>query len=75
LEVILATDLIQLGQVPKLRALAVNMLRTCLLSKLEAVITRQSLSACTCTGATCAEDKLKQVLLHAMALLDTAANV
>lgn len=73
LEVILATDLNQLGQVPKLQALAISMLRTRLLKELEAVIAQQSLTACTCTGVSRAEGKAKQVCTHINTLLSTSA--
>jgi hypothetical protein len=60
LEAILATDLSQLGQVPKLQALALSTLRTRLLKELEEVITQIS---CTraCYFANNDESKAKQV--------------
>jgi hypothetical protein len=59
LEVILATDLNQLGQVPKLQALAISALRSRLLAELEALIASLALQSCSC--GSCNGDKAKQV--------------
>lgn len=50
LEVVLATDLTQLGQVPKLQALSISALRLHLLKELEMVVSQQCMPACMCTG-------------------------
>lgn len=61
LETILATDLNQLGQVPKLQALAISALRSRLLLELEGLITTQQASGGK--SITSAYNKAKQVLL------------
>lgn len=60
LETILATDLNQLGQVPKLQALAISALRSRLLLELEGLITTQQASGGK--SITSAYNKAKQVL-------------
>lgn len=50
LEVVLATDLAQLGQVPKLQALSISALRLHLLKELEMVVSKQCMTACMCPG-------------------------
>lgn len=59
LETILATDLNQLGQVPKLQALAISALRARLLRELEGLITTQQASGGK--SITSAYNKAKQV--------------
>lgn len=67
LEVVLATDLNQLGQVSKLQALAISTLRTRLLKELESVITQLSLTGCSCVSV--ADDKTKQACSSSQSMI------